>query len=105
MKIYFDYSILDRGFNVFAYEETEGQATVVYELAITKVTVASEYEALPRSARVSKPEMAAIANALIEGLVSAGFLAPQAHATDAELAATKRHLEDMRSLVWKAPKP
>lgn len=41
--------------------------------------------------------------ALAEGLQEAGLVPSNATAT--ELAATKRHLEDMRSLVFEAPKP
>lgn len=42
--------------------------------------------------------------ALLKGLQEANLM-PKMGVTEAELAATKRHLEDLRALVWEENKP
>lgn len=113
MIIRFQYRLLHRAWDMIAFQETkdaDGQFPEIpgfaYRITLEKIPLLhTEGTGIPLAARIKKVEMGVLAKALIDGLIDADFLKPQAHATSVELQATKKHLEDMRALVWKEPRP
>lgn len=100
IRIHFDYRIETRSLNVYAYDEIDESSRIPYTITLTKGVPDKFGEVMRPSATLPRHLQDQIVRALIDGLQEADLM-PKMGATEAELKATKYHLEDFRKLVFK----
>jgi hypothetical protein len=102
MKIRFQQDWASGTWNVFAFDR-RGRDRILYRVTLESVTV-PENEAAQPSFKLDIDRQTDFVGALLEGLSEAGLI-PKMGATEAELTATKKHLEDMRAMAFEEVKP
>ncbi len=103
MKFYFQKTGL--GYDVFIYDDIADHQVTLFKVKIEKQIklLSDSYGQMPPSLQIGYRDNRVIP-ALLEGLAEAGLI-PKMGATEAELTATKKHLEDMRALAFEEIKP
>ncbi len=90
-------------YDVYAFQDCPGGRRP-YRITLEVLPVVDDMVLIEPAIRLRQIERIDFVNALLEGLTEAGLI-PQMGATQAELVATKRHLEDLRALTFDEVKP
>lgn len=101
MRVKFQRSWSRDGWEILVYEYNSNHSVQMYTVKIEKGSLVEDGGLFPENERlfVREEQFKQIKNALIEGLSDSGLLKGSS-AVEAELKATNKHLEDMRSLVF-----
>lgn len=103
LRIHLERNILRDGWSVIAYF-SKGDQRVPIEINVKVGSPVGLYQETKESGFITTEDMKPFADAMKEALAEAGFL-QHVGPIEGELKATKVHLEDMRSLVFKKAKP
>jgi hypothetical protein len=88
---------------IYAWRDHPGRTKEAFSIQVTATAVKDGLH-FPEAVTIPEEDARVFIDALLEGLADAGLI-PKMGATEAELKATKYHLEDFRKLVFEqAPK-
>jgi len=90
--------------DVYAFERDPRGGRISYRITLEALAPVNEGTFLQPAIQLPLDHQQPFVDALLEGLSEAGII-PRMGATEAELVATKRHLEDMRALTFEEIKP
>lgn len=91
------------GWQIFV-RETTATGQIPYRVTIERLPEIGKYVRMDESTFLDGHVAEGFIQALIEGLQRSSLM-PKATSVEAELNATKNHLEDMRALVFNSGKP
>lgn len=103
MIIRFEKSWPNLSWDVYAFDQTP-QGRVAYRVTVEKMPPMQNGLIMEPAVRVPMEDQRDLIHALLDGLTEAGLI-PKMGATEAELVATKRHLDDLRALTFDDIRP